>query len=160
MSVHVSPDIFMSLSCPFVSLRENESLEGGEEGGVGGYFSLYLNIFISSYHYILISLYLNNLYVNILHLKGRIYWTSLGLVLSTVWFFSTVTLHDDIAQLPGMQKSLAMAHFVDNKWAFYDLLHLGLFDKNLTFETVEEIWHKLGKKGCYFRFFIEYFSFK
>ena len=30
-------------------------------------------------------------------------------------FFSVVTLHDDIAQLPGMQKTLAMAHFVDDK---------------------------------------------
>ena len=53
---------------------------GGEEawggGGVGRgegvislYFSLHLNIFISSYHYILISLYLDNLYFDILHLK-------------------------------------------------------------------------------------------
>ena len=33
----------------------------------------------------------------------------------TVCFFWFVTLHDDIAQPPGMQNSSAMAHFVDNK---------------------------------------------
>ena len=89
--------------------------------------------------------------------KGRCNLLCRGRVALAVCFFSTVTLHDDIARLPGMQKSLAMAHFVDDKWAFYDFLSLGLFDKNFIFETGEEIWHKICKKGCYFRFSIEYF---
>jgi len=35
--------------------------------------------------------------------------------LDTVCFFWFVTLHDNIAQPPGMQTTSAMSHFVDNK---------------------------------------------
>ena len=65
-----------------------------------------------------------------------------------------MTLHNDIAQLPGMQTTLAMAHFVDNKWAFYDFWSLGLIDKNLTSAIGEETLDKTGKAGHYFRFSI------
>ena len=63
-----------------------------------------------------------------------------------MFFFAFVTLHNGIAQLPGMQKTSAMAHFVDNKWAFFDFLSLGLFDKNLTSAIGEEALDKTGKK--------------
>ena len=76
------------------------------------------------------------------------------------FFFSFVTLHDDIDQLPGMQKTLAIAHFVDNKWAFYDFWSLGLFDKNLTSAIGEEALDKTVRKGYYFRFSMEYSFFK
>ena len=79
---------------------------------------------------------------------------------STVWFFWFVTLHDDIAQPPGMQTTSAMAHFVDNKWAFYDFWSLGLFDKNLTSAIGEEALDKTVRKGYYFRFSMEYSFFK
>ena len=75
-------------------------------------------------------------------------------------FFWFVTLHDDIAQPPGMQTTSAMAHFVDNKWAFYDFWSLGLFDKNLTSAIGRKALDKTGKKGHYFWFSMEYFFFK
>ena len=78
----------------------------------------------------------------------------------TVCFFWFVTLHDDIAQPPGMQNTSAMAHFVDNKWAFYNFLSLGLFDKNLTSAIGEEALDKTGEKGHYFSFFMEHSFFK
>ena len=77
-----------------------------------------------------------------------------------MFFFSFVTLHDDISRLPGMQKTSAMAHFVDNKWAFYDFLSLGLFNKNLTSAKGEEALDKTGKKVHYFRFLKEHSFFK
>ena len=59
-----------------------------------------------------------------------------------------------------MQTTSAMAHFVDNKWAFYDFWSLGLFDKNLTSAIGEEALDKTIRKGYYFRFSMEYSFFK
>ena len=73
-------------------------------------------------------------------------------------FFSDATLNDGITQPPGGQMTSTMAHFVDNKGAFYDLPSQGFFYKNLTLFLYREETAKIGKKNLFFAFSLKSFS--